>query len=170
MNSYQELWWQQAICDHDAFQRMRSLGFAQCHTLQFLQMATEKIAKAHLWRSGHAPPKKHAVFVLFMRLLGQQIKNDHRARIAKLFAFSRFEDFQNWLFSVIPIAYALQQVTPDLSNDGPNPEYPWPHGKPLFAPAHHDFDVWTQLKTGQGRHLMRFVEIAIERFPDYADM
>lgn len=168
MNSYQELWWQQAARDHVAFQMTRSQGFAQCHTLQFLQMATEKIAKTYFWRSGSPPPKSHAGFAQFLRFLGQ-IRQRDRDRIATLFTFGRFDDFQNWINTVQPMAYALERITPDLANDGPNPEYPWPHREPRVAPANHNFEVWGQLKSGSGRHLMRIIEIAVERFPDYAD-
>ncbi|MFM7843636.1 MAG: hypothetical protein ACKPEY_05325, partial [Planctomycetota bacterium] len=86
MNQYQQLWWKQAACDHTAFKRMRSQGFAECHTLQFLQMAIEKIAKAYFWRSGSPPPKSHAGFVQFLRFLGQ-IRQPDRERIASLFKF-----------------------------------------------------------------------------------
>ena len=168
MNQHQQLWWEQAACDHAAFKELRGQGFAQCHTLQFLQMATEKIAKAYFWRSGSPPPKSHAGFVQFLRFLGQ-IRQPDRGRIAALFTFGRFTDFQTWIYSVQPIAYSLERVTPDLANNGPNPEYPWPHSAPQFAPATHDFEVWAELKSGSGRHLMRVIEIAIEQFPQYAD-
>jgi hypothetical protein len=52
MNSYQKVWWKQAKSDHDAFLLIRRQGIAQCHLLHYLQMVTEKIAKAYFWRSG----------------------------------------------------------------------------------------------------------------------
>ncbi|MFM2219372.1 MAG: hypothetical protein RL240_3690 [Planctomycetota bacterium] len=167
MNQYQRLWWEQAACDYEAYDRMRRQGFAKCHKLQFLQMSTEKIAKAYFWRNGKAPPKTHAGFVQFLRFLAT-IPNE-RDRIAGLFAFRRFTDFQTWIYSVQPIAYALERITPDLANNGPNPEYPWPHSAPQFAPAKYDFEVWSQLENSNGRHLMRFIKVAIEKFPEYAD-
>jgi len=109
-------------------------------------MATEKIAKAYFWRSCSPPPRSHAGFVQFLRFLGQ-IRQLDRDRIAALFTFGRFTDFQNWIHSVQPIAYSLERVTPDLANNGPNPEYPWPHAEPQYAPATHDFEVWAQLKS-----------------------
>ncbi len=168
MNSYQELWWQQAKSDHDAFLLLRSQGIAQCHSLHYLQMVTEKIAKAYFWRSGSPPPRNHAGFVQFLRFLGQIQQND-RQRIANLFTFTRFNDFQNWIRAVLSIAYDLQRLAPALADNGPNPEYPWPHERPEFAPANHNFAIWVSLTSGHGRDLMRVIRIAVNRFPEYAD-
>ena len=169
MNNYQELWWHQAKSDHGAFVLLRGQGIAQCHSLHDLQMVTEKIAKAYFWRSGSPPPKNHAGFVQFLRFLGHHVRRDDRERIAKLFSFNRFEDFQNWIYAVLPIAYDLERLAPALANDGPNPEYPWPHAKPEVAPVNHDFAIWATLTSGRGRDLMRVIHIAVNRFPEYAD-
>jgi hypothetical protein len=169
MNSYQELWWQQAKSDHDVFGLVRGRGMAACHSLHYLQMATEKIAKAYFWRSGSPPPKSHTGFVQFLRFLGQVRQRD-RDHIANVFSFTRFVDFQAWIRAVLPIAYDLERLTPELANDGPNPEYPWPHAEPDRAPALYDFAVWGSLTGAQGRELMRVIRIAIEHFPAYADL
>lgn len=168
MNQFQRVWWQQSQSDHEMFVVCRSEGFAQCHTLHYLQMATEKLAKAYFWRSNTPPPKSHAGFVQFLRFLGS-IRND-RERIADLFSFKRFEDFQAWLKITSPIAYELERLTPDLANDGPNPEYPWPHARPQFSPVNHRFPVWESLMAGQGRGLLRFLRTAIVSFPQYENV
>ncbi len=168
MNSYQEVWWRQAQSDRDAFVALRKQGSAQCHLLHCFQMVTEKLAKAYFWRSGLPPPKSHAGFVQFLRFLGQ-IRQADRERTANLFSFKRFADFQNWIRAVLPIAYDLERLAPNLANDGPNPEYPWPHVQPHTAPVDHRFAVWASLTSGQGRDLMRVVHIAVNRFSQYAD-
>jgi len=168
MNSHQQVWWQQAKSDHDAFVLIRGQGIAQCHSLHYLQMVTEKLAKAYFWRSGSPPPQSHAGFVQFLRFLGQ-IPTRDRDRIASLLTFKRFADFQSWIRAVLPMAYDLERLAPALSDNGPNPEYPWPHGDPQFAPANHNFAIWPLLLSRQGRDLMRIVHIAVERFPEYAD-
>lgn len=168
MNSYQEQWWQQAKSDHDAFLLLRNAGIAQCHTLHYLQMVTEKLAKAYLWRSGSPPPRSHAGFVQFLRFLGQ-IRPDDRDRIASLFTFKNYGQFQRRLRLTLPIAYSLERIAPALANNGPNPEYPWPHVAPDSAPVNHSFTIWASLTGGQGRDLMRIIQIAVDRFPDYAD-
>jgi hypothetical protein len=168
MNVQQEVWWQQAMSDHYVFALLRKEGSPQCHPLQHLQMATEKIAKAYFWRSGSPPPRSHASFVQFLRFLGQ-IRQSDRERIANLFSFKRFSDFQAWIRSILPIAYDLERLSPDLAEDGPNPEYPWPHAQPQTAPTSHNFAIWASLKSGQGRDLMRVIQMAVQRFPEYAD-
>ncbi len=169
MNSYQEVWWQQAQSDHEAFVRIRGLGVSPCHSLHYLQMVTEKIAKAYFWRSGSPPPQSHAGFVQFLRFLGQ-IRPAERARMADLFTFKRFTDFQGWIHTVLPMAYELERLAPALAQNGPNPEYPWPHRLPQFAPANFNFAIWQWLESGQGRDLMRVVRIAVNRFPEYGDV
>lgn len=131
-------------------------------------MVTEKIAKAYFWRAGHAPPRSHAGFVQFLRFLGH-VRQGDRERIAHLFSFNRFVDFQKWIHKVLPIAYDLERLAPDLANDGPNPEYPWPHAQPESAPVNHKFPIWATLATAQGRDLMRVIDFAVDRFPKYAD-
>src|SRR5579872_455661 len=168
MNGYQQLWWQQARSDHDAFVVLRRAGSAECHLLHYLQMATEKTAKAYFWRSGSPPPTSHAGFVQFLRFLGQVRQRD-RQRVANLFSFKKFADFQGWIRAVLPIAYQLERLTPDLAHDGPNPEYPWTHARPRVAPVNYKFTVWASLARGQGRDLMRVIRIAVEQFPKYAD-
>jgi hypothetical protein len=142
---------------------------AECHSLHYLQMVTEKIAKAYFWRNGSPPPKNHAGFVQFLRFLGQIKKPNDRERIANLFTFQRFSDFQNWICAVLPMAYDLERLAPALAKDGPNPEYPWPHEEPETAPVDHRFAEWARLTTGQGRDLMRVIRIAVESFEEYAD-
>ncbi len=168
MNAYQELWWQQAKSDHAAFVLLRGRGVEQCHVLHYLQMAAEKIAKAYFWRSGKPPARSHAGLRQFLKFLGH-IGSRDRERIANLFSFGRFSDFQNWIRAILPIAHDLDRLAPDLASDGPNAEYPWPHAAPQYAPAQFDFAVWATLKSGRGRDLMRVIHIAVERFPEYAD-
>lgn len=168
MNQFQAVWWAQAKSDHEIFVKSRSQGFAQCHSLHYLQMATEKLAKAYFWRNGTPPPRSHAGFVQFLRFLGSVRRE--RDRIAELFAFKRFEDFQAWIKSAQSLAYELERLTPDLANDGPNPEYPWPHAHPTNSPVNFQFPQWSRLKdTAQGRNLLRVIQTAVEKFAEYAD-
>jgi hypothetical protein len=167
MNDAQELWWRQARSDHALFVQLRGAGAHDCHLLHYLQMATEKLSKAYLWRSGHPPPKSHTGFVRFLRAL-----LDRRAdldRIANVLGFRRRDDLDNWVRSVQALAYSLQNIAPAEAGNGPNPEYPWPHEAPVHCPVGHTFTLWNELtNTGQGRKLMEFVAHAIARFEKYA--
>lgn len=169
MNRQTELWWRQAQSDHEMFLLLRQQGVAQCHVLHYLQMVTEKLAKAYFWRSGSPPPRSHAGFVQFMRFLGQ-VPFGHRPRVAQLFGFARFDDFQKWIRLGLPLAYELERLSPDLANQGPNPEYPWPHVQPHSCPVEYNFPIWASLKTGRGRDLMRILKTAVDHFDEYADL
>lgn len=167
MNDAQRLWWRQARSDYELFVQLRRAGVDECHLLHYLQMATEKLSKAYLWRSGHAPPRRHTGFVRFLRaLLDRRAELD---RIASVLGFRRREDLDNWVRAAHGLAYALQNVAPAEAGDGPNPEYPWPHEAPADCPVDHSFALWDRLaNTGQGRKLMGFVERAVARFEQYA--
>jgi len=131
-------------------------------------MATEKLAKAYFWRSGSPPPKNHAGFVQFLRSLGG-VQQANRQQVANALAFKSFGDLQNWIQAVLPLAYDLERIAPALANNGPNPEYPWPHNAPTDTPVRSRFAVWDQLaQTGRGRQLIQVIEFAIDRFPVYA--
>ena len=169
MNSFQSLWWEQAKSDHDIFLLLLGLrSSTHCHPLHYLQMTTEKIAKAYFWRSGSPPPKDHAGFVQFLRFLGQ-VRRSEQVRVANVFEFKRSDDFQSWLRQSLPIARELERLAPSLASHGPNVEYPWPHAQPQFAPATYNFPLWEKLMSGPGRRMMRIIGSAVHRFPEYAD-
>jgi hypothetical protein len=131
-------------------------------------MAAEKISKAYLWRSGSPPPRSHVGLMRFMRALLVRGRAEV-SRIAKVFEFGRPRDMDAWVKQVAPLAYELQNLAPAEANDGPNPEYPWPHEQPTHCPASYSFELWAKLRDHvQGRNLLRFVERAIERFEEYA--
>ena len=91
------------------------------------------------------------------------------AWIAKGLGFDRSDDLEKWVSSVKKLAADLQNIAPAEAENGPNPEYPWPHEKPVHYPAGHKFALWNELSnTGQGRKLMEFVRHAISRFDQYA--
>jgi hypothetical protein len=163
MNEFQELWLRQAESDYDVLRLLHERGVAPSHQIHYLQMVTEKIAKAYFWRSGMAPPRSHAGFVQFLRSLGS-VGVHERKQIVQLFQFKRIKDFQNFIRIVLPLAYALERLAPALAHDGPNPEYPWPPQRPQYAPVTFDFEIWDQLHAGRGQHFLAIVEKVIQNF------
>jgi hypothetical protein len=130
-------------------------------------MVTEKFAKAYFWRSGAPPPRHHTGFVKFMRSLGG-VQEAQQARLAMVLGFKTFDALQPWIRAVLPLVYDLERIAPALAQNGPNPEYPWPHDAPVECPARHEFVLWGQLtKTGLGHQLLRIVQSAVDKFPAY---
>ena len=102
-------------------------------------------------------------------LLSRGLSRKERQRIAKIFDYARPEDMTAWVRQVSPLAHELQNLAPDLSNNGPNTEYPWPHENPAQCPALHSFALWARLRDAEpGRRLVKFIEKAIQRFEQYA--
>jgi hypothetical protein len=168
MNVAQELWWRQAQSDFDIFARLRRAGVHECHLLHYLQMATEKLSKAYLWRSGKPPPKSHIGFLRFLKAILDRRPAEFE-RIAKLLGFARTADMERWVANIQTLAYDLQNIAPAESQNGVNPEYPWPHEEPINYPAGHRFTLWQQIaNSGQGRKLLVFVSQAIARFESYS--
>lgn len=169
MNRYQELWWTQVRADHRVLVLLRNTAQPAGHQLHYLQMVSEKLGKAYFWRTPqYPPPRSHASFVQFLRSFGSRSRSD-RALIAQCLGFGRGDDLDRWVPTVVPLAYRLEQLAPSLAGeDGPNPEYPWPHAAPEHCPATFAFPVWEELKTGRGRHLLRVLDAAVQTFPQYA--
>ena len=170
MNDAQRLWWRQSQSDLALFNQLRgpNVGAHECHLLHYLQMATEKLSKAYLWRSGHPPPKSHTGFVRFLKALLDRPSTE-LDRIALTLGYKHRNDLDIWVRNVRPLAYALQNIAPAEALNGQNPEYPWPHDAPTHCPADHSFPLWNELSnTGQGRKLVNFIAKAIQHFDQFA--
>jgi hypothetical protein len=170
MNDPQRLWWEQAKSDRAVFVLLRGAGVRECHVLHYLQMSAEKISKAYLWRSGTEPPRSHVGLMPFLQaLISRSLGRKEQQRIAEIFDFGRPQEMAAWVRQVSPLAHQLQNITPDLAQDGPNTEYPWPPANPTDCPALYSFDLWARLRDHvQGRGLLKFIERAIQRFEQYA--
>jgi hypothetical protein len=168
MNEAQRLWWTQAKSDHAAFVVLRRAGVHECQMLHYLQMASEKLAKAYLWRTELPPPRSHVGLMRFLRALLSRSSADLR-RIARVFDFARPRDMEAWVRQIQPLAYDLQNLAPAEANDGPNPEYPWPHDAPISCPAEYTFDLWARLRDDRrGRELLKFIKNGVDRFEQFA--
>ena len=169
MNEFQKLWWEQARSDHEILSLLRENGAGPCHQLHYLQMVTEKLAKAYFWGAKSPPKNKsHAGFGQFMRALAS-FQGSKLDQLAMSLGFKSVKAFETWIRDVHPLVYALERLAPALAQDGPNPEYPWPHDSPADNPVRHQFEVWVQLtETWQGRRLIKAIGPAVERFPSYA--
>ncbi|MBI1346450.1 hypothetical protein GC163_09180 [bacterium] len=168
MTPAQSVWWRQAQSDFEIFERLRSQGAAECHLLHYLQMSTEKLSKAYLWRLGAAPPRTHVGFTRFLRALVDR-RASEASRIAQILGFGRTVEFENWVQQVLPLAYEIQKLAPAEAGDGPNPEYPWPHLAPVMCPIDYKFPTWNYLmNTGRGRRLLQLLKIAVHNFDQLA--
>ena len=107
MNQYQELWWEQSRSDHEVLVLLRRTGADPCHQLHYLQMVTEKLAKAYFWRTGTPPNKNHRGFVQFMRALAG-VQRSERRRLAASLDFKNYATLQSWIQHILPMIYDLE--------------------------------------------------------------
>ena len=106
-----------------------------CQRLHYLQMATEKLAKAYLSPpGGERPLPTHKAFVRFL----QVCRADRRIRQACGMAG---DQFRAHVSSLLEIADRVQDLAPAGDMEKPNPEYPWQDGKngPIIAPVDYAF-------------------------------
>lgn len=156
-NSWRDAFLRQARSDFDVANELRRRGRAPCHWIHYLQMATEKLAKAYLISDqGGPPPRSHASFVRFVRVVGSRspaIASRYRNRGAQLKAYLR---------GLEPIAQAIENLAPAIAQDGPNPEYPWSHRTGIVAPIDYDFSEFSPTRGSRVAKLLRFVEVCLQ--------
>lgn len=132
-----------------------------CHQLHYLQMCTEKLAKAYFRKRGVDHGFGHAVFVRFLRTIPGE------RGMARSFKFQGREPFRAWIDKSLTLAREIELLAPALAGDGPNPEYPWPRDDPREAPAEFDFRLGDDLKQPNGRALLYLIETTLTHFESW---
>ena len=106
---------------------------ALCHSLHYLQMATEKMAKGFLTRPGGTRyGRTHDAFVRFMRA------SKTRPEFQAASRFTRSSQFIAYVDSLLDIAQRIEDLSPD-GEDHPNPEYPWETNGMIMIPLEYPF-------------------------------
>jgi hypothetical protein len=134
-----------------------------CHALHYLQMASEKIAKAYRCRDTSASLDEllyaHVGFERFINafLLSPTIKQEYAGRGSQL---------REILKTARLLARAIEQLAPavDRSHAPENAEYPWAQGDEVVAPCTYDYPSLSLLLTPRGRTFLNFLARAIREF------
>jgi hypothetical protein len=159
MDAEQALYLAQARSDLRAFDLLT--GANTCHRVHYLQMMTEKLAKAYFWRRGQPLKKRHDYFVRFMRAAGG------RGDVGRAVGIQPSAHWQSYVDAVLPAAHLIEQMAPAEAGDGPNAEYPWPHDAPTTAPATYVFPAWSEMQTPRGKKFLNLLRLLVERFEAY---
>src|ERR1700736_6018991 len=109
MNSSQQLYYQQVLSDLEVFDLLEG-------RLHYLQMLTEKLAKAYYYGKKLAVPKSHTGFRRFVRALATEPK------VWNELEFPRRQDFENYLSEVSRLAIDIERLAPSECQNGANPE------------------------------------------------
>jgi hypothetical protein len=124
---------------------VRAFSFPPCHELHYLQMCTEKLAKAYYG----IPPRGHAAFRRFLTDLPLN------ARALAPLGFADAAGLTRWEGSVRSLVNAVEDLAPQIADRKglPNPEYPWPRGAETNAPVDYLFqaEVYTLLDAQTAR-------------------
>jgi hypothetical protein len=151
----------QADADFTTFEALQSLTIPQCHQLQFLQMACEKLVKAHLCGAGTDPgnlQQSHAYIAgtlpvvlrqqaLFVNFGGSKAKEalKHAARLAR----------------------EIELLAPAVKRGGQRPdncEYPWEDNSGrLHTPLDWSFQPSQLVDLPAGRTILKLIRGAIDR-------
>jgi len=176
-----EAFFEQAKSDFAMFESLQAQGalVAECHVLHYLQMATEKLAKAVAARTGiQVPARRHDSF---SRLAGALAT---RPDILSGFGYTRANEITRFLSMAMPVFQQLENLNPALANEKarkagrdwetePNCEYPWwrqaaSGEEDWLAPAAHTFPAFQTVreKQGYGANMMKLVRRLFEKFKD----
>lgn len=153
----------QGRSDWDLYKHLSALtkpSFPQCHALHYLQMATEKIAKAYRLRDTTADVdglvKHHTGFVEFINQFFrcETIRDEFQGQDAALQTLQR---------NATALAREIEKLAPatDRLASPENAEYPWERDEKILVPCTFGFPSLTQ---ASGRAVMNLVERAFNDF------
>jgi hypothetical protein len=144
----------------ELYQKYPDAQAAECHALLFLQMACEKLCKAHLIRAGTNPDavrKSHAYIAKPLPIVIKQ----------EIVQLSRDLKRMGWVIAhVRQLAGEIELLNPAMDRDGrreDNCEYPWETGGAIFSPLDHTFAPSALLTASAGRTFLKLLKSAIRR-------
>ena len=137
---------------------MADRGAERCHWLHYLQMTSEKLAKAYLTPPGGSPPMSHEMLVRLVRFLSKTPRLRRRLGLASTARANAYA------VGLLPVAERVQGLAPSAAHrSARNPEYPW-QPQPdadVVAPADYPFHSFERDKTNLPR-LLRLIAALLE--------
>lgn len=145
----------QARSDLEVFEVLK--GQPLCQRLHYLQMASEKLAKAFLpsLKSSARPARVHSVFVKFLRTS----KSFRQIRSASGIRDDR--QFRAYIAGLLSTAHELENLAPVGDVDKPNPEYPWESSGQVISPLDYPFGS-LQLADPKMVRLLKFIDMCLK--------
>lgn len=144
----------------DLYQQYPKAVSAECHKLLFLQMACEKLCKAHLIRRGSLPEALQASHGYIAKPLPVIIKQEISLRGRKLTNAA-------WLARHIAhLSQEIELLNPAVQRAGHRPdncEYPWESADKVMSPLDNSFALSRLVVAPAGRTFLKLVRSAIDR-------
>jgi hypothetical protein len=151
----------QADADFTTYEELQSLSIPPCHKLQFLQMACEKLVKAHLCGEGTEPgtlQQRHAYIAGTLPVVLRQYALSIRFGGSKA---------KNVLKESARLAREIELLAPAVKRGGKRPdncEYPWvDDAGHLHSPLDWSFQLSQLVVRPAGRKVLKLIRGAINR-------
>jgi hypothetical protein len=142
----------QALSDLRVYVILETASVERCHSLHFLQMAAEKVCKAHLHATGNIVKDSHSVV------------RKHLVSIARKFGSQRALS-GNRLKGMKLLAAEIDLLAPALRDDGSrqdNVEYPWLDNLgSVIAPVDFEF---SSIESGRVQELLKLLRLAASEY------
>jgi hypothetical protein len=144
--SWRSAFVRQARSEQEVRKLLNSAAIEYSHRLHYLQMVSEKIAKA--FQVGPDDPKPpEFVHRGFVRLL-QTLKS--RSDIQRALGFNNKRAYEQYIASLLDLADRVERLAPSLAGvNQPNPEYPWMDvaTQTVIAPVDYSFSLFDRGNT-----------------------
>jgi len=160
--TWRNAFYRQAKGDFEAFELMRrkDLHVPLCYQLHYLQMATEKLAKAFRCHPNGPPKRVHTAFVPFL------IWSTRDSVIRRELGFPKNQQaYTSYINSLRPVAEKIEALAPAGGNlYQVNAEYPWidPSGA-ITVPVDNPFP---HIDLAQLQKLVALIQNLFRIFPD----
>lgn len=158
--TWDEAYLQQARSDWEVHNIAEQCPVAACHCLHYLQMTTEKLAKAGRLRAGDPLQRVRTSHKGFVRFLQLAARNQTLAQALQM----RGKDLGLQIQGSLHIADQIELLAPNLAKNGPNPEYPWETSGRVVAPMSYCFPLSGELRSPQGRRLLKLISFLLADF------
>jgi hypothetical protein len=152
----------QARADFDAWNGLsqNSPLLPQCQRLHFLQMACEKLAKAHLCKAGAAPASLQSSHAYVAKNLPIIVRKQLAGRAG------RTQQTRAIVAGAKHLAREIELLSPSVDDGGRRPdncEYPWEDANGnVLIPSEYAFATLHLATAPAGRTLLKIVSAAID--------
>jgi len=148
----------------ELFQANPKACVADCHKLLFLQMACEKLCKAHVIRAGGSPDAVITTHKVVAKHLPLVIREEMAQRGQQTGAINRL------MRHVRHLAQEIELLNPAVRDDDQRPdncEYPWRAGETIISPLNWTFNPLQLCEQPAGITFLKLVRCALNRnLPD----
>jgi hypothetical protein len=153
----------QALADlgtYGLLSRQPAGAVPKCHRLQFLQMACEKLVKAHLFETGAVPASALASHAVIAKHLPRIVNEYYRRQTGHSMPHHLYQQVRS-------VSREIELLAPAVDDAGRQPancEYPWVDAacSRIFVPAEYEFRNLDLPREPAIRLILKVLPVAID--------